>query len=123
MATTYIDTEQCPRVKLAGAQGEVSEIVSRNLCGAEHVVGMLRWLERGERFDAESLEDRHQLIYLMEGEGFITLENEEYAVSKGAGVYLGPRETAGIRQAGRAPLKLFHLIVLKTPGPTGSSRS
>jgi len=113
MTTTYIDTHQCPRVKLAGAQGTVAEIVNRELCGAENVVGMLRWLDAGERFDAELLPDRHQLIYLMEGDGVITLQNKDYEVSKGAGFYLGPLETAGIRQAGSAPLKLFHLVVPK----------
>lgn len=113
MATTYIDTYQCPRVKLAGAQGTVAEIVNRDLCGAENVVGMLRWLDQGERFDAESLQNRHQLLYLMEGDGVITLQDEDYKVSKGAGLYLGPRETARIGQAGGATLKLFHLVVPK----------
>ena len=113
MATTYIDTDQCPRVKLAGAQGAVAEIVNRDLCGAKNVVAMLRWLKEGERFDAGSLKDKHQLIYLMEGDGVITLDKKDYEVSKGAGVYLGPRETAAVRQAGSAPLKLLHLVVLK----------
>jgi len=113
MATTYIETDQCPRVKLAGARGVVAEIVNRDLCGAKNIVAMLRWLKEGERFDAESMKDKHQLIYLMEGGGVITLENRNYEVSKGAGVYLGPSETAGFRQAGSAPLKLLHLIVVK----------
>jgi len=51
----------------------------------------------------------------MEGGGVISLENKDYEVSKGAGVYLGPGETAGFRQAGAAPLKLLHLVVLKVP--------
>lgn len=113
MATTYIDTNQCKRIKVAGAQGVVAEIVNRNLCGAKNVVAMLRWLKEGERFDAESLKDKHQLIYLMEGGGVITLGNKDYEISKGAGVYLGPSETAGIRQAGSAPLKVLHLVVLR----------
>ena len=113
MATTHIDTNQCKRIKVAGAQGVVAEIVNRDLCSAENVVGMLRWLKEGERFDAESLKDKHQLIYLMEGGGVISLENKDYEVSKGAGIYLGPGETAGFRQAGSAPLKLLHLVVPK----------
>ena len=44
MATTFIDTNECARIKLAGQQGSVAEIVNRTLCGAENVVGMLRWL-------------------------------------------------------------------------------
>jgi len=113
MATTYIDTEQRPRVKLAGAQGTVAEILNRDLCGAENVIGMLRWLDAGERFGAESLEDRHQLFYLIEGDGVISLEDKDYQVSKGAGVYLGPCETARIRQGGTGLLKLLHLVVRK----------
>jgi quercetin dioxygenase-like cupin family protein len=116
MTITCIDTDQCRRVKLAGAQGAVAEIVNRALCGAENVVGLLRWLEKGERFDAESLPETHQLIYLMEGDGTVTLENRDYEVSRGGGVYLGPGEKAAVAQAGRGPLKLFHLVVPKIRG-------
>lgn len=111
MVATYIDTHQCPRITLADARGAVAEIVNQNLCGAQNVVGRLRWLGAGEGFAAEALNDRHQLIYLMAGAGVVTLENKEYEVSKGAGIYLGPRETVSIRQAGNAALKLFHLVV------------
>ncbi len=113
MATRYINTDQCARVRLPGQQGEIAEIVNRDLCGAKNVIGTLRWLFEGERFDAEFLKDKHQLIYLMEGQGVITLETREYEVSKGAGIYLGPCETASVRQAGVAPLKLLHLVVRK----------
>ena len=111
MATTYIDTNQCARIKLADSQGTVAEIVNRALCGAEKVVGVLRWLVEREHFETEGLGDRHQLIYLMEGEGVITLEKKSYPVSKGAGIYLGPSETALISHAGAATLKLLHLVV------------
>jgi hypothetical protein len=47
----------------------------------------------------------------MEGHGVITLENKDYPVSKGAGVYLGPSETAVIRHSGAVALKLLHLVV------------
>ncbi|MBI2366662.1 MAG: hypothetical protein HYV01_16940, partial [Deltaproteobacteria bacterium] len=56
MATTYIDTNQCARIKFP-EQGSVAEIVNRALCGAEKVVGMLRWLGEGERFETEFLRD------------------------------------------------------------------
>jgi len=111
MATTFIDTNECARIKLAGQQGSVAEIVNRTLCGAEKVVGMLRWLVERERFETEILRDRHQLIYLMEGDGVITLEKKNYPVSKGAGIYLGPSETAIFSHAGAATLKLLHLVV------------
>lgn len=115
MATTFIDTAACARVRLPGAQGEAAEILNRDLCGAKNAVGMLRWLGRGERIEARCAPENHQLIYLMEGEGVISLENKDYPVRKGAGIYLGPEEAASIRQAGSAPLKLLHLTV---PKPT-----
>jgi hypothetical protein len=36
-------------------------------------------------------------------------------VERGAGVYLGPQETASIRPADGSALKLFHLIVPHIP--------
>jgi quercetin dioxygenase-like cupin family protein len=113
MTTTFIKTGDCARVKAPGNQGEVSEIVNNALCGAKNVLGMLRWLGPGQQFDAQAHQDTHQVIYLMEGEGVVTLKSKEYPVAKGAGFYLGPSETASIRQKGNAPLKLFHLVVPK----------
>jgi mannose-6-phosphate isomerase-like protein (cupin superfamily) len=110
MATTHIDTNRIARKRLNG-HGEVAEILNKELCGAENVKGMLRWLAAGEALDAEALEATHQLIYLMEGEGTITLEGKQYDVAKGAGIYLGPTESASIAHRGSAPLKLFHLVV------------
>jgi quercetin dioxygenase-like cupin family protein len=112
MSTTHIDTNSIPRIDLSG-QGQMAEILNEGLCGAKNVVGALRWLDKGDRFAAEKLSDTHQLIYLMEGEGVIRLENKDYAVKKGAGIYLGPQETATISHTGAAPLKLFHLVVPK----------
>ena len=111
MAITYIDTEKCPRTAVPGAQGAVAEIVNRDLCGAKNVTGMLRWLEAGEHFDAGPLPGKHQLIYLMDGSGIIRLGAQDYEAPKGAGIYLGPRESASLKQAGGLPLKLLHLIV------------
>ncbi len=105
---TFIDTNQLPRVKTP--QGEVAEILNEKLEGARNVFGTLRWLEPGENFEAAPL-DKHQLIYLMEGKGSIRLEHTEYEVARGAGVYLGPSESAAIRAAAGSALKLFHLIV------------
>ena len=110
MSTTLIKTNSQPRTRLNG-QGEVAAILNKELCGAENVVGELRWLAAGERFDAKQLADTHQLIYLMEGEGTISLNGEDYDVVKGAGIYLGPTETASISQRGGSTLKLFHLTV------------
>ncbi len=49
-------------------QGEVTEILNSDLAGAKNVLGTLRWLKSGETFQPESA-DKHQLIYLMEGNG------------------------------------------------------
>ena len=111
--TTFIKTGDCAKVKAPGNQGEASEIVNKALCGAKNVLGMLRWLGPGQQFDAQARQDAHQLVYLMEGEGVITLNGKGYPVAKSAGFYLGPSETASIRQAGKAPLKLLHLVVPK----------
>ncbi len=110
MSTTLIHTHTIPRRDL-GVQGEAAEILDKALCGAENVVGTLRWLDAGERFDAEPLADTHQLLYLMEGSGVIHLNGKAYDVDRGAGIYLGPSETAGIAQRGDGRLKLFHLVV------------
>jgi len=116
MPTTHIATNGIARKKLNGGRGEVAEIVNQALCGAKNVLGMLRWLGQGEHFAAESLQDTHQLLYLMEGKGMIALGNDNVEVSKGAGVYLGPGETASIRQVGDSTLKLLHLVVPRVDG-------
>ena len=112
MALTFIDTNKLPKVKTA--QGEMIDILNQQLAGAKNVLGTLRWLNSGEKFKAES-SDKHQLIYLMEGKGRINLENKDYDVGKGAGVYLGPSESATIQAADGASVKLFHLVVPKIP--------
>lgn len=109
---TFIDTNKLPRVKTP--QGEVTEILNQQLVGAKNVLGTLRWLSPGEKFQAEPLE-KHQLIYLMEGAGSIRLDNKDYDVSRGAGVYLGPSESATIQAGAGSPLKLFHLMVPRIP--------
>jgi glyoxylate utilization-related uncharacterized protein len=111
--TTFIDTKKCQRVKLAGLQGEVAEIVNHDLCGAENVVDKLRWMQEGELFNAEPLADTYQLIYLIEGDGVIHLDGKDYDVVNGAGIYLGPEETATIHQAGIVATKLLHLVFTK----------
>jgi hypothetical protein len=115
MATTFIDTTACERIKLPDGRGEVAEIVNGKLCNAKDVVAALRWLHAGDRFEAEPLKDTHQLIYLMDGSGVISLAGKDYDVAKGAGVYLGPSESAAIRAAQGASLKLLHLVVPHIP--------
>jgi glyoxylate utilization-related uncharacterized protein len=117
MSNTYIDTNAIPRRTSAGA-GEYAEILSDALCGARNVVGRLRWLSSGDRLDAVSDDRTHQLIYLMEGEATITLNAQDHRVGKGAGLYLGPSESARITHTGSSPLKLFHLVV--PPGRAGN---
>jgi len=109
---TFIDTNKLPRVKTP--QGEVTEILNAQLVGAKNVLGALRWLSPGEKFQTD-LQEKHQLIYLMEGKGSIRLEDKDYDVSRGAGVYLGPSESATIEAGAGSALKLFHLIVPHIP--------
>ncbi len=111
MANTYIDSSRIPRTKSAGA-GEFAEILNNQLAGANNVVVTLRWLNDGDDLQAGAAHS-HQLVYLMEGEATVTLNARDHRIVKGAGVYLGPSETARITHAGSAPLKLFHLVVPK----------
>lgn len=113
MPLTFIDTNRLPKKSTAG-HGEVVEVLNEALCGAKNVHGSVRWLKGGETFAPEAL-DRHQLIYLMEGKGRIRLGSKNYDVEKGAGVYLGPAESATIEAATGGSLKLFHLIVPRIP--------
>jgi quercetin dioxygenase-like cupin family protein len=112
MPLTFIDTNKLPRKAMPGG-GEVTEVLNQALCGAKNVLGSLRWLKSGQKFKAEA-SNKHQLIYLMDGKGRIKLDNKNYDVIKGAGVYLGPSETASIEASG-GTLKIFHLIVPKIP--------
>jgi len=111
-STQFIDTNQLPRVQTP--HGEFTEILNAQLAGAKNVLGTLRWIPSGEAFVPEIV-NKHQLIYLMEGNGTIRLENNDYEVTKGAGVYLGPSETATIRARAGESLKLFHLVVPQIP--------
>ena len=110
--TLFIDTNKLPRVKMP--QGEATEILNEQLAGAKNVLGTLRWLKSGEKYQTDK-SDKHQLLYLMEGQGSIHLENKEHEASKGMGVYLGPSETATIQAADGASLKIFHLVVPQIP--------
>jgi glyoxylate utilization-related uncharacterized protein len=108
---TYIDANTLPRTHVAGA-GDETEVLNNQLAGAKNVVAKLHWLGPGDRLDAG--EPRcHHLVYVMEGEAIISLNGSDHRVATGAGVYLGPSETARISEAGSSPLKLFHLIVPK----------
>jgi uncharacterized cupin superfamily protein len=110
MSLTFIDTNKIPHVKVPGS-GEMAEIMGQKLCGAKNVVGNLRWLKPGESLEVRPSAKVHELVYLMEGQGVVCLNAKEYPVAKGNGFYVGPKESASIRQAGGATLKLLHLTV------------
>ena len=112
MPNTYIDTNTLPHTTAQGA-GEFVEVLNNALCGAKNVVGTLRWLKKGESYDATCDAKTNQLVYLMEGDATITLEGKDHQVAKGNGIYLGPSESARIAHRGSAPLKLFQLVVPK----------
>ena len=113
MPLTFIDTNKLAKKPSTG-QGEVTEVLNQALCGANNVKGSLRWLKSAETFKPEA-SDKHQLIYLMEGKGRIRLNDRDYDVEKGAGIYLGPSETATIQAPSAGSLKLFHLVVPQIP--------
>ena len=110
--TIFVDTNKLPRK--ASPQGEVTEVLNGELQGAKNVLGTLRWLKSGETFKADA-GTKHQLLYLMEGKGKISLENKDHEVAKGMGIYLGPSETATISAAQDATIKIFHLVVPQIP--------
>ena len=66
MTTTFIDTNELPRVKTP--VGEMTEVINEQLVGAKNVKAIVRWIEPGKTFEAAAA-DRHQLVYLMEGDG------------------------------------------------------
>ena len=111
--TVFIDTTTLPRQKMSGG-GEMSEILNGALAGAKNVVGTLRWLKSGQQF-AAAPSYRHQLLYLMEGSGSITLEGKTHDVTQGMGLYLGPSESATVAAAPGTTLKIFHLVVPQIP--------
>jgi quercetin dioxygenase-like cupin family protein len=113
MSLTFIDTNKLPK-KLVPGQGEVTEVLNQVLCGAKNVQGSLHWLKAAETFKADAA-NKHQLIYVMDGKGRIKLNNKDYDVEKGGGVYLGPFETASVQPAAGASLKLFQLVVPQIP--------
>jgi hypothetical protein len=113
MSLTFIDTNKLPRTATNG-HGEVTEVLNQALCGAHNVQGSLRWLKSAETFEPRAT-DKHQLIYLMEGKGRVRLNGGAYEVEKGAGVYLGPSETATFEASNGTALKLFHLVVPQIP--------
>jgi len=111
MANTYIDTNKLPHTEVPG--GEYVEVLNSALCGAQNVLGTLRWIKAGEKYEAVSDARTNQLLYLMEGEATIALNGKTHDVAKGHGLYLGPSESATISHRGTSPVKLFHLVVPK----------
>lgn len=112
MALTFIETGKLARSHTG--HGEMTEILNNALCGAKNIVASLRWLKDGENYSPDKA-DKHQLIYLMDGNGSISLNAKDYAVAKGYGIYLGPQETATIATAPGQTLKLFHIVVPNFP--------
>ncbi|MCW9033710.1 MAG: AraC family ligand binding domain-containing protein [Rhodospirillales bacterium] len=111
MAITHIKTTDCPRKRLGIGEGLVANVLEEGACGARNIIAKLRWLKDDDRFDLVPLPGTHQLVYFKNGEGAITLEGKTYNVSKGAGIYLAPTETAYFEARGDGILEFFHLIV------------
>ena len=111
MGTTFIDTNKIVPLPLDGVRGRCAEILGETVGNAKNVVARLLWLDAGQTVDAANDAATHQLLYLMEGKGNIRLEGKDYEVGKGAGIYLGPSESASIREVAGETLKLLNLIV------------
>ena len=111
MATTFIDTNKIVPIPLDGNRGRCAEILSGTVGKAKNVVGRLLWLEAGQGIEAANNQSTHQVLYLMEGKASIRLDGKDYEAGEGAGIYLGPSESASIREAGGSTLKLLNLIV------------
>ena|SRR5579872_2106647 len=107
--TQFIDTNNLPSVKTPW--GELKPILNDAIAGAKNVIVELRWVEPGQTFKPEVL-DKHQLLYFMDGGGKIkiNLDGKDYEIGKGAGIYLGPKETATLT-ALESKAKLFHITV------------
>jgi glyoxylate utilization-related uncharacterized protein len=112
MSTTFIDTNSLPRVKTPN--GTVTEVLNEQLAGAKSVKAKLHWLRDGETLEAGG-PGAHQLVYLMDGQASIKLGGKDYDVKKGNGVYLEPSETASVKAAQGASVKLFQLVVPVIP--------
>ena len=110
MSTQFIKTGQVP-TRIDGNAGAAAEVLGEKICNAKNVVGNLRWLHKGNQLDATTPAATHRLVYVMEGDAVITLDDKDYKVGKGAGVYVGPEESAMLRPAADQTLKLFELIV------------
>lgn len=109
--TIFIDTGALPREPMPSG-GEMTEVLNQQLAGAENVTATLRWLRDGERFEAAPL-DRHQLLYLTDGEATLTLLDTTHVVGKGMGIYLEPLESATITAPADSSVTVFHLVVRK----------
>lgn len=113
MSLTFIDTNTLPKKAVSG-QGEVAEVLNQAFCGSKNLQASLRWLKETERFTGEAA-NKHQLVYVLDGKGRIRLNNKDYDVEKGGGIYLGPVETATIQAGAGASLKLFYMVAAQIP--------
>ena len=113
MSLTFIKTNECSRQVTAGS-GASAEILNDALCGAKNVLAKLHWLNGSDKLKANAKAGTHELLYLMEGNAVITLNQKDYPVTKGAGVYLGPNEAADIKPDGKTDIKILQLIVPET---------
>ena len=98
MSLTFIDTNKLPKQAIDRPRRGHRSAERGAVRRAITCVGSLRWLKRPRRFKPDAA-NKHQLIYLMEGKGRIRLNDKDYNVEKGAGIYLGPSESATIQAA------------------------
>lgn len=109
----YIDTKECEKIVLENAQGVVSEIMNKALCGAEKGTASLRWLREEEAFQTAEDFPGIQLLYIIEGTASVSLAGRRYDLEKGAGVFLEKNETVSIKNSQQEVLNMLHIKVFE----------
>ena len=95
--------------------GTETTLCSPGLCGSKNLTVYKRTIFAGRQFNLQAVNDYH-LVYVMRSsaKGFVHFKNETHDAEEGAGVLLGPSETARF-QASESNLELLHMVAPKPP--------
>lgn len=104
-----------PPISIGGGRMEVRILLDTDGAGAEH--GALSWLEGTP--DAVVAEHRHEgaaeILLVEDGEGVMTLGDEEIAVRPGAAIYVPEGTLHSFRGAGTRPLRAIQIYAPAGP--------
>ena len=113
--TLFIDTNKLPRVKTP--QGEATEILNQQLAGAKNVLGTLRWLKSGEKFDAGP--SRKAPAHLPDGRPrAASSSTTRITTCPKVWASTWARQNPRPSRATGASVKIFHLVVPQIPKVT-----